>query len=214
MMGCWQSRLGKGVMAELFEKSFEHSQALFSAALEEFADKGYEQASINTILVNAGMSKGQFYYHFKNKEALYLALMGILIAKKREFLAANMDAALFQGDIFTLFKAQIQNGLAFAAQYPAINRFAESFIKEKGRPIYETALAAHHFGGDEGLSSLIDAAYGKGDFRDDLPLTFIKGVILYLFTHAVEIAALEQAADFEERMAYLIEFMKTGLKGV
>ena len=66
----------------VFETTFEHREELVEAALEEFIAKGYEQASINTILRAAGMSKGQFYYHFENKEGLYLALIGILIERK------------------------------------------------------------------------------------------------------------------------------------
>ena len=50
-----------------FAKTFEHKQKLLDAALAEFNEYGYEQASINRILAQAGMSKGQFYYHFKNK---------------------------------------------------------------------------------------------------------------------------------------------------
>ncbi len=128
-----------------FDKSFEHREALFDAGLEEFAAKGYDQASINAILKVAGMSKGQFYYHFKNKEGLYFALIDVLIAKKREFLAATMTPDEFEQDIFTIFQTQIRYGMQFAQSYPAINRFAESFVKEKGNTIYKKAMSKYNF---------------------------------------------------------------------
>lgn len=198
-------------VANPFDRDFEHSRALFDAALEEFVAKGYDQASINVILAQAGMSKGQFYYHFQGKEDLYFALIDILIARKRAFLADVMKPEDFRQDLFAVFAAQVRYGLLFAATYPAINRFAESFIREQGNAIYKKAMARYDFGGDDALNGLIEAAYRRGDFRDDLPLPFIKKTIAHLFTHAAEVADLNSSEDFEEKLDNLIAFMRSGL---
>lgn len=195
----------------IFSKPFEHQQALFDAALEEFITNGYEQASINAILQTAGMSKGQFYYHFGNKEGLYLAVVGVLIAKKREFLAGVMQPGDFQQDIFGIFAAQMRYGVAFAREYPAINRFSERFIREKGSPIYDKALAAYNFQDNDAIGQMLEAAYARGEFRQDVPLSFVKRVIGYLFTHAADVLALERADAFEQDMGHLIEFIQSGL---
>ena len=195
----------------IFSKPFEHDQNLFDAALAEFVAKGYEQASINTILQTAGMSKGQFYYHFGNKEGLYLALAGVLIARKQAFLSRVMQPGDFQQDIFGIFRAQIRYSAAFAREYPDINRFSESFIREKGSPIYQKALATYNFEDDAAIDRLIDTAYRKGEIRQDLPRRFVKHIIGYLFTHAVEVLGLDAAEPFEEDMEHLIAFMKSGL---
>ncbi|MGB0384315.1 MAG: TetR/AcrR family transcriptional regulator [Ardenticatenaceae bacterium] len=194
-----------------FDKSFEHREALFDAALEEFAGKGYDRASINGILKVAGMSKGQFYYHFKNKEGLYFALIDVLIARKRAFLAATMTPDEFEQDIFTIFETQIRHGMAFAQSYPAINRFAESFVKEKGNAIYKKVMSKHNFENDDLMNNLVALAYQKGDFREDLPLAFIQKTIGYLFTHVAEITDMNKAEEFEDNLMYLIAFMKRGL---
>ncbi|MBS1904967.1 MAG: TetR/AcrR family transcriptional regulator [Actinobacteria bacterium] len=44
---------------------------VLDAALEEFAAFGYERASLNRIIVAAGLSKGAMYYYFDGKEDLY-----------------------------------------------------------------------------------------------------------------------------------------------
>ena len=188
---------------------FEHSEALIEAALEEFAAKGYEQASINAILKAAGMSKGQFYYHFESKEALYMALIEMLIARKREFMTPMMQD--LQGDIFSIFEAQIRYGLAFAREHPAINRFGARFAQEQGSPIYEKALEKYNFAGNEAINQLIDAGLANGDFRDDLPPAFIRRAVSYLFTHAADLADLTCADTTEANMGYLVEFMRAGL---
>jgi AcrR family transcriptional regulator len=194
-----------------FARDFEHSRELFDAALEEFIDKGYEQASINTILQAAGMSKGQFYYHFKHKEGLYLALIGVLIEKKKVFLSSVMQPEDFQQDIFGIFRTQIRYSMAFAREYPVINRFSESFIREQGNTIYKKALAAYNFEDNAAIDHLIERGYQQGQFREDLPLAFIKRVIGYVFTHAVEMTNLHQADAFEDELNHLVEFIRSGL---
>ncbi len=45
------------------------------AAAEEFCRVGYEAASVNRILVNAGLSKGGFYYYFDDKADLAVTVL-------------------------------------------------------------------------------------------------------------------------------------------
>lgn len=194
-----------------FDKSFEHSDALFETAVAEFCAQGYQQASINTILQKAGMSKGQFYYHFGNKEGLYLALIEVLIARKVAFMQSVMQPADFQQDIFGILKTQTMYAMAFAREYPAIDQFANSFLKEKGTPIYEKAMAIHNFEENQMLHGMIERAWANGDFREDLPLEFIKKTIGYLFTHVTDLTDRSSTADAADNLNYLITFMKSGL---
>ena len=194
-----------------FTKSFEHKQKLLDAALAEFNAYGYEQASINRILDKAGMSKGQFYYHFKNKEGLYFALIELGIEKKLDYFASLNLLANAPTDIFSLFKMQIQYGLAFATKYPAIYQLSQAFLREKGNPIYEKVLARYDFQENEVMGQLIEAAYARGEFREDFPLAFVKQMIGYLFNQAADFADLDNPAEMEQNLKYLIDFMKNGL---
>ena len=49
----------------------EKREEILEAAGEEFADKGYERASINQIIKRAGISKGSLYYYFEDKADLF-----------------------------------------------------------------------------------------------------------------------------------------------
>jgi AcrR family transcriptional regulator len=194
-----------------FTKPFEHKQKLLDAALAEFTDNGFEQASINRILQQAGMSKGQFYYHFKNKETLYLSLIEILVEQKMTFLNSVMQPEDFEKDIFAILKTQIRYGMMFAAQFPAVNDFGQSFLREKGNIIYDKAMAQNSFEDNQGFNQLIELAFERGEFRQDLPLPFIKRTITYLFNHVTDFIDLTNPAEMEQNMNYLIDFMKNGL---
>jgi len=46
-------------------------ERILSAALEEFAEQGYERASTNRIVKKAGIGKGMLFYYFKSKRELF-----------------------------------------------------------------------------------------------------------------------------------------------
>lgn len=198
-------------MEEQKEKSFERRQELISAALDEFSEKGYDNASLNNILKEAGISKGTFYYHFKNKEELYFYLIGILLREKKRYFSENIKIEDFNSDIFEMYKKMIKVGLIFARENPHINKFSESFVKEVNTEIYRKALGRFDLKSDDYFSALVDGACLKGEFRDDLPKEFIKGIISFLFSHTAEIAGAIKLEDFEPSLNNLIEFMKSGL---
>src|SRR5689334_14640744 len=59
-----------------FERaSPEKREALLDSAAAEFAEHGYDGASINRILLAAGFSKGAFYYYFDDKPDLAVAVI-------------------------------------------------------------------------------------------------------------------------------------------
>lgn len=87
------------------EKTFERKTELLEAALDEFAAKSYDDASLNTIIKNAGISKGTFYYHFADKQALYLFLLESSVKSKWDFInekALENSNAFSNGSIGSL----------------------------------------------------------------------------------------------------------------
>ena len=63
---------------------------LLDAAETVFADKGYHGAAVDDIIQASDSSKGGFYFHFPNKEAIFLALIEALTPK----LEAAVDSAI------------------------------------------------------------------------------------------------------------------------
>ena len=196
-----------------FDKGFEHSEALYHAAINEFATAGYAAASINTILRNAGMSKGQFYYHFENKQALYFALIEVLIARKAAFMAdrTRVGAPDTPADFFTVLGQQIELGLAFARAHPEIEAFSQSFLREQGNPIYAAALARYNLAGDNQLNALIASAHRRGAFRAGLPVDFVQRIVQIVLTNVGALHDLEDPTPLSHRFTLVIQCLKHGL---
>jgi TetR/AcrR family transcriptional regulator len=52
----------------------EKQQRILNAAMKEFAQKGFKNASTEVIVKEADISKGALFYYFKNKKGLFLFL--------------------------------------------------------------------------------------------------------------------------------------------
>jgi len=65
-------------------------QRLLDAAEAVFADKGYHGTVVDDIIRASDSSKGGFYFHFPNKQAIFLALIDKLVPK----LATAIDRAI------------------------------------------------------------------------------------------------------------------------
>ncbi len=65
-------------------------QRLLDAAEEVFAEKGYHGTGVEDIVRASDSSKGGFYFHFPNKQAIFLALIDALVPR----LAAAVDRAI------------------------------------------------------------------------------------------------------------------------
>ncbi len=65
-------------------------QRLLDAAERVFAEKGYHGAVVDDIIRASDSSKGGFYFHFPNKQAIFLSLIDALVPK----LAATVDRAI------------------------------------------------------------------------------------------------------------------------
>ena len=57
------------------QRGEETRSRLLLAALDSFAERGYDATGVAEICQRAGVSKGAFYHHFASKQALFVALL-------------------------------------------------------------------------------------------------------------------------------------------
>ena len=75
------------------ESAVETKAKILESAKNEFLEKGFINASLRTIASNAGVTTGAMYRHFKDKDALFCALVdeAIAFAQKTVMLADVMN---------------------------------------------------------------------------------------------------------------------------
>lgn len=193
------------------EKNFEKREVLLDAAIDEFSQNGYENASLNTILKVAGISKGTFYYHFKNKEDLYFYILSTFVEEKVNFFQARFNPDLLNQDIFTILEKMMEYGLEFATINPKINQFTETFMKEMNQDLLKKLNDKFGNVRDNMMDPLIEKAYLKGELRQDISLEFQKRMMSYLLSNIVEIANVIKISDFRGASTQMIKFIRQGL---
>jgi AcrR family transcriptional regulator len=57
------------------ERGAATRERVLAIATRLFAERGYENTSIDAVLTEAGISKGSLYHHFKGKDALFEAVL-------------------------------------------------------------------------------------------------------------------------------------------
>lgn len=72
----------------------ETRQKLLDSALQVFARNGYERATVDEIVREAGFSKGAFYVHFETKEDLFWEMLEERITAQQEAFRQVVDVSL------------------------------------------------------------------------------------------------------------------------
>ncbi len=198
-------------------KSFDRRKELMEAAMEEFTAKSYEEASLNNIIKKAGISKGTFYYHFQDKQALYLSLLQSLVDVKMEFLERRLKGYVHNEDlnIFENLKLQARFGVELAKEHPDYYFFGLTFRREKGSEIYKKAMSMFDDTSEAYFDSMVEEAIKRGDFRKGVSVPFIKKMLTFLLYRANEIIEFRGSeVDFDLTLCSfdeLIDFMQYGL---
>ena len=84
----------------------EKKKKLIDASFKEFSLYNFNDASINRIIKEAGISRGSFYMYFEDKKDLYF----YLLEQYGEILSNNMKKDLIKnkGDLFKMFQDNIE----------------------------------------------------------------------------------------------------------
>lgn len=120
---------------KFFSLEKEKQDRIINAAIKEFARKGFDNASTNEIVKEAGISKGLLFHYFKNKKQLYLFLKDHLM----ELLATEFyqKVTFTDPDVFvriqqaTIIKMELRN------KYPDIFKFITSVYLEDSKEVKE-----------------------------------------------------------------------------
>lgn len=203
-------------MIPIKEKKFKNREILLEAALEEFCLYSFELASLNRIIKGSGTSKGSFYYHFENKEDLYIQLLLMSASAKWTFInesVSDMDADFANMDLFDKFLYQARAGAMFGHKHPKYSKLGMMFNKEKGNDIYGIAIEKLNADTDKILKDMIQEAYDGGEFEDEFTDEFVVSLITFMFESFNDIFASEKELEKNlDNLKSYVSFMKRGLK--
>lgn len=151
----------------------ETREALLAAAMAEFAEKGLDVPSLDSICARAGFTRGAFYVHFRDRDALVAAVMERVVGLLLEAVIGGEGGA---GDL----AASVERYTALAAHG----------LDDTGRARHQGAAPAA-----AGLSSAVPfhqvlAACQRSDATRERMVSVLGGAVARL----AELAAADQQA--------------------
>jgi AcrR family transcriptional regulator len=156
----------------------EKQDRIMNAAIKEFAEKGYDRASTNEIVKEAGISKGLLFHYFQNKKQLYLFVFDYCY----ELVIGEFYKKInFQEkDFFMRMRQVVMVKMEMLTTYPDIFKFIQEVFMEESAEIKvefdKKKMELTHIN--------IEKVYEGIDFskfRDDVDLTKIIKIISWTF---------------------------------
>ena len=180
-------------------------QAILQAALDEFATRGFHDASLNRVIDAAGISKGSMYYYFDGKEDLYAyvaqsGLAGLFeqvgplpeqVGPLPDLDVGDADAfwSILSGYYLRLMRAlaaspqlaAMLRGWAAAARSPASQQMTEELERSSSPWVAEVLATGQRIGA----------------VRDDIPPSLMIAVVLGM-GEAMDVWLMSEEVDDED----------------
>lgn len=185
-----------GLLGE--ENPLERFPSLMEAALDEFAKKRFEEASLNDILRNAQMSKGSLYHHFGDKFGLYVSVIDTIVRKKIAFFTPLL-LQYNSEDFFAFFKQLTQATVAFMLKDRRIEGLMQRALEEtEDFKVRLYALFPYDF--NQSFGPAINAAMQAGQISSRFSPEFVAKLFEVLLYNAPKFVTEGTSAEAIVRM--------------
>ncbi len=185
---------------------------LYEAALEEFSEKSWAQASLNDILRRAGMSKGSLYHHFGDKFGLYVALMDVISRKKFEFFMPRLQGLVPGGDFFQTVKLISREMMAFMFQDRRIYSLSQRLLVEEPS-LLNRLIACFPGEKDQMMSALAEGAVRSGQIDARFTPEFVRRMLDILFSNLHQLPGINGMEEAYAQLELALDMIQYGLCG-
>ncbi|TPV96998.1 MAG: TetR/AcrR family transcriptional regulator [Myxococcales bacterium FL481] len=154
-------------------------QRIIDAAIDEFGSQPYAKATLDRIVVAAGVSKGSMYQYFEGKSDLYIWLFTDYIG--REKTAAIQDEPPGSSpSIWEVLESLYLRGMRFTVARPALARLGFRFMRERDPdPAIRAVAEARDAAAASFFCGLLERARAQGEVRRDVHLDAASALLTY-----------------------------------
>lgn len=147
----------------------DRQQRLFESAALEFGEKGFDAASLNRIIEQAGMSKSSLYYYFEDKADLFSTLLeralAFVVRQIGHFDPEAMTAESYWSDLEALYLRAFK----VIGKNTWLTGFGKTFYSLRGTAGEERARGRLFEAARLWVGRVIARGQALGVVRSDLP---------------------------------------------
>ena len=189
----------------------DRKKAILDAAQAEFTLSGYEGASLNKIIADAGISKGSFYYYFEDKADLYVTALervGMEFIERVGGIYKGEYSDDFWGDI----EQMARRSYAVFSEKPELVQFSRGIMHLSMHNMHHPALQHYIDQMYEMFFSVFRRGREMGAVRTDVPLELLVSMTIavgegsdrWLFEHYEELSGEE----IDRVLGFTLDIMK------
>jgi len=193
--------------------------AILRAAVAEFAEHGIAGARTDAIARAARVNKALLYYYFKDKEALYEAVLDHVFSGLRDRLMPVLESDLEPREKLLEYAGRYFDYIAANPRFPRVVQGEWMRVGPKGSP-QMLRIAREYFAPIyKRVSEMLREGAEKGQFRAVNPIDFLPsmvGIIVFYFSTAPAMRTLLKIDPLSkeriaERREFVLEFVSAAL---
>jgi len=172
----------------------DKSKRIINAAIEEFAEYSFEQASINRIIAASGISKGSFYQYFDDKKDLYSHMFYLIGQEKIKYMSPVL-ANPFNHGFFEVMHGMFESGLEYAKSSPLYMKIGLKLFQARDSQLYKEIVGTNEGSALQIYEQLIIHGQKTGELRESLDTRFTAKI---LYNMSLSIMEYEEFTTIEE----------------
>jgi AcrR family transcriptional regulator len=199
----------------------EKRQTIVNAAIEEFAEYGLENASINRIVANSGIAKGSFYQYFEDKQDVFMYLLKVIELEKMEYFKDKHPPST-NLDTFQYFRWMIKTGMEFNTRHPLLTQAISRVMFGEGL-YYGHTFADVRERSNAALKAMLTQAMKQGEVDPSVDVdlavmimeTWSNAISSYIINEGMkhkDIMKWVRSAKTQERIDKMLYVMEYGLR--
>jgi AcrR family transcriptional regulator len=178
----------------------EKRQTIVNAAIDEFAEFGFEASSINRIVANSGISKGSFYQYFEDKMDVFKYLMDVIAKEKTEYYKGKHPPSP-NLDTFEYFRWLVKTGMEFNSAYPRLVQAISRVLLAEGL-YYGKDFAEYRKMSTDGITTMIQQAMKNGEVDPSVDVE-LAVIIMETWTQAISTHIMNEGIKQKDTMKWL-----------
>ena len=196
----------------------ESRAAILKAAVAEFADYGIAGARTDAIARAARVNKALLYYYFKDKDALYEAVLDHVFGGLRARVMPVLDSKLPPRQKMLEYVGTYFDYIAANPRFPRVVQ-AEWMRSGEGSPRMQRVAREYFRPISEKVTEVLRLGVAAGEFQPMNPMDFLPsvvGVIIFYFSAAPLMKTLTKVDPLSqnrirERRAFVLNFISAAL---
>ncbi|MCL1838438.1 MAG: TetR/AcrR family transcriptional regulator [Propionibacteriaceae bacterium] len=186
-------------------------EVIEQAALDEFAEYGFDNSNMNRIVGASGISKGSFYQYFDDKKDLYYHLIDTIVTQKMKMLEPVFNT--YEANTFSYnFEETFRIGLELADSKPKYYLLGEDFAAKQPAFIKEFVEKYNPLAMDI-YAKFLERANQNGELREGLDIGLVASFISSLINQTT-VGLIAQGTQPQQRdyvIAELIAFIERSI---